>query len=193
MRHVLCAHHHQLVLDDLLIARRTGLTRQLGSIEKHPHNPVIVATEPHEQVGILMFGTLIFDDGRYRCWYHTTGDGTHFCYAESQDGLTWSKPHLHRTAWHGSTKNNILLSAPDGMVIANVSVSKSLAEPDPARRYRAKLFMYRKGDHRGPARGHYLITSPDGIDWTPPASTPATACNECAACCGTRPARISSI
>ena len=177
--HLLRAHPHQLLLDDLMIAQQSGLTRQLGPITKYHYNPVITPTEPHEQMGLLMFGTLTFDQGRYRCWYHTAGAGTHFCYAESNDGLSWTKPHLGLTDFRNRRANNILFSAPQGMALANVSVAQSLAEHDPNRRYRAALFMYRKDNHRGPARGHYLIYSPDGIHWSKPSPLPQAACNEC--------------
>ena len=180
MRHVLLGDRHQLLLDDLLIAERHGLVRKIGIAEKYESNPVLVPTEPHERVGIMLFGTLVFDEGKYRCWYHTEGDGSHFCYAESDNGVNWEKPSLGLVEWHGSRENNILFSDNEGEIrLAAVSVSKSQTEADPQRRYRGKLFMYRRGNHRGPERGLYMIHSSDGIHWSAPEATPSVACNEC--------------
>jgi hypothetical protein len=176
-RSTLLADPHQLLLDDWLIARRSGLTRRLGKPQRHAGNPVLVPTEPHEGAGILMFGTLVQDGGRYRCWYYTVGDGEHFCYAESEDGLEWVKPHLGLVEWHGSRANNILYSVPKGWRLANCSVSRSAAEPDPERRYRAVLFMRTHAEPVGSERGHYLSYSADGIHWSEPRFI--VRCNEC--------------
>ncbi len=182
MRHVLLADGHQLLLDDLLIAEQTGLTRRLGQPERYAHNPVLVPTEPHEGMGVLMFGTLVYDEGRYRCWYYTQCPESArqlFCYAESDDGIVWQKPELGRVACNGSKANNILMAAPEGMKLTHGVVAKSTSEPDPDRRYRASLFMYKQGEPRGPTRGHYLVYSPDGIHWSDPPASPDVRCNEC--------------
>ena len=182
MRHVLLDERHQLLLDDLLIAEQKGLTRRIGKVEKYPHNPVIVPTEPHEGTGPMFFGTLVHDEGRYRCWYQTQYLETHqeyFCYAESDDGLEWRKPALGVVEFNGSRNNNILLPLPEHMKFTHGFVAKSAAEPDPSRRYRAAMFMYEHGDPRGPTRGHYMVYSPDGIRWSAPPDMPDVRCNEC--------------
>ncbi len=179
IRHVLLSDPHQVLLDDSLLARQSGLARRLGKIEKYSGNPILIATEPHEEMGVLMFGTLVFDEGRYRCWYMTHGRGDHFCYAESDDGVVWRKPLLGLVEWGGSRNNNILFSTCEGWSLANLSVAKSVNEENSGRRYRAVLFMYKKTNHRGPERGHYIVYSPDGVHWTLPEAAPNVNCNEC--------------
>ena len=182
VRHVLQSDPHQLVLDDLLIAEQRGLARRLGQPERYAGNPVLVPTEPHEGTGVMMYGTLAHDEGRYRCWYQTQclqDSRQYFCYAESEDGIAWRKPALGRVTFGGSRDNNILMAAPEGMKFTHGVVAKSTVEPDPNRRYRAVLFMYVAGDPRGPTRGHYVVCSPDGIDWSRPDAAPNARCNEC--------------
>ena len=180
MRHVLLDDSHQLLMDDLLIARRDGLTRRPSAIEKYPGNPVLSRTEPFEDIGTFIYGTLLHDEGVYRCWYYTN---THdhremWCYAESDDGLAWRKPSLGREEFNGSKDNNILTQSRGDYLFKHTYVAKSLADPDPNRRYRAVVFQYIRGQPHGPTRGHYTIFSPDGINWTEPPELPHVRCNE---------------
>jgi hypothetical protein len=57
-------------------------------------------------------------DGRFRLWYQVVcgppyapggpnGNHSHTGYAESRDGLTWTKPRLGLVSYRGSTQNNI--------------------------------------------------------------------------------------
>lgn len=58
------------------------------------------------------------DGDKFRMWYEyydvdgefggNAGDDTSFCYAESDDGINWTKPNLGLFQYHGSTDNNIL-------------------------------------------------------------------------------------
>ena len=49
---------------------------------------------------------MISDDGTQ----HTT-DGICVCYAESADGISWTKPSLGICSFHGSTDNNIIMNS----------------------------------------------------------------------------------
>ena len=73
--------------------------------------------------------------------------------AVSKDGLTWSKPELHRHAWNNSTKNNIVLPiAAQGMAL------KDERPGVPAdQRYKYVAWCMN--------RGIYVFDSPNLIDW----------------------------
>jgi len=70
-------------------------------------------------------GNVLFDEGRFRCWYSASlakakqqmvfaegrameVSGTATCYAESNDGIRWTKPSLGLFAFDGSKENNIV-------------------------------------------------------------------------------------
>ena len=88
-----------------------------------PREVVLTHDEPWEGNGCAYF--TIFRDGDIYRMYHR-GDNynvsspdkntwlqTHeefTCYAESQDGVRWTKPHLGIVAFDGSKENNIILA-----------------------------------------------------------------------------------
>ena len=107
-------------------------------------------------VGVMKDGDL------YRMWYRALNeeeDGRYTAYAESDDGIVWTRPVLGLVEAKGSTENNIVL---DGTDAWNLSVFK---DTNPAandtERYKAIA--------RGPAvDGRDTIrafVSPDGLQW----------------------------
>ncbi|MEO2002859.1 MAG: hypothetical protein ABGY41_02020, partial [Candidatus Poribacteria bacterium] len=74
------------------------------------------------------------------------------CYAESDDGLTWTKPDLGIFEFNGSADNNIVWD------LHGASVFRDDDEPDPRKRYQAVGFCRRY-------RNVFFLTSPDGIHW----------------------------
>jgi len=112
-------------------------------------------------------------------------------YAESPDGVAWTRPNLGLIDWQGNTNNNLCFdgSGPaaqfDGFVtnLDSVSVLRDDSDPDPAKRY--KMINHWESIHcwEGPDkhpelkrpkelldkfwshRAKYLTTSPDGIHW----------------------------
>ena len=73
-------------------------------------------------------------------------------YAESDDGINWTKPDLGIFTFNGSPANNIIWD------LHGASVFIDRDEGDPDKRYKAIGFCRRY-------RGIFLITSPDGIHW----------------------------
>jgi hypothetical protein len=161
----------QLLIDDYLIAATDNVTREVHQAAKHPANPLIVPEHPWERTpareGCL--GHLIRRDektGRFRMWYAgyayitlPSGVRARFpgCYAESEDGLKWTKPQLGLHAFEDSKANNIII--PAGNL---VGVIEEPNDPDPSRRYKGIVW------HEPtfvPREGYYLYTSPDGIHW----------------------------
>ena len=74
------------------------------------------------------------------------------CYAESSDGLTWTKPNLGLFEFNGDPNNNIVWD------LHGASVFRDDAAPNPQHRYKMIGFCRRY-------RNIFLLTSPDGIRW----------------------------
>jgi len=113
-------------------------------------------------------------------------------YAESDDGFHWVKPNLGLFEWQGSKDNNIVMDGSRAAeqynrTLTNMdqpSVIKDDADPDPNRRYKMishweTVHIYdnsvsnlgRPDEYIAAcraARGKYLTTSPDGINWNAP-------------------------
>ena len=70
--------------------------------------PLIVNDRPWE--GAVLGGgvTVLQDGGRYRMWYCSGLQGGGLCYAESEDGFAWRKPHLGLIERDGSADNNLV-------------------------------------------------------------------------------------
>jgi hypothetical protein len=107
----------ELFVDDTLVDRLAGR----AELRLHPPMPREVALETNESwEGNSTNYVTVFQDGdKYRMYYR----GSHFsylggkdrpntrdvyCYAESSDGVHWSKPELGLFEWNGSKKNNIV-------------------------------------------------------------------------------------
>ena len=74
------------------------------------------------------------------------------CYAESDDGLTWTKPNLGLFEFNGNPNNNIVWD------LHGACVFRDDDESDPQKRYKMIGFCRRY-------RNVFLLTSPDGIRW----------------------------
>ncbi|HUG69937.1 MAG TPA: hypothetical protein VMM76_19450 [Pirellulaceae bacterium] len=108
----------ELFVDDHLIGEVTGDVRQ-QLLQPEPQEVVFVTDEPWE--GNTSGYYTYFQDGDlyrmiYRGWQH---DEQHkavhkevTCYAESQDGIHWTKPKLGLFEWNGSKENNIVWLGP---------------------------------------------------------------------------------
>ncbi len=91
------------------------------------------------------------------------------CYAESEDGIVWSKPELGQVLFKGSRANNAL-DLPH-TIVSGAAVIKDEADPDPARRYKMVYQFF--PDQTEPAIPEYgslpsiaCAVSPDGLKWT---------------------------
>ena len=162
----------QLFVDDQLIASRTGLQRTLHPPRKHPSNPLLTPVEAWEKPSVLLYGTVMHDPARttdrFRMWYlcftpvwnadyssATDKRSGRVAYAESVDGLTWTRPRLGLHLYQESRDNNIVI--PNAYGFAGIMLDPR--DPDPRRRYKA---MIRTG------RGHEACFSADGLRWSEP-------------------------
>ena len=156
----------RLFLDAMTVEESRGLTRSFHAAEKHSTSPVVRRDRPWEGAsgmsGPYLYGTVLNEGGRLRMWYQCIHRGNHVGYAESADGIAWTKPNLGLIEYQGSKANNMVISAlqPEvtGGVCHNPSVIHCPWESDPNRRY--VLFCFEAS--RGRARSAY---SPDGLRW----------------------------
>lgn len=96
-------------LDAMVVEQSQGLTRVFHSAEKHSPNPVLMKDKPWEGWGPYLYGTVLREAGKFKMWYTCIGEGSGFvCFAESANGLDWTKPNLGIHEYKGSTENNII-------------------------------------------------------------------------------------
>lgn len=179
-----------LFIDDRWIAHSYAVHRLVEPPGKHALNPLIVADRPWER-GINCYGTVLLDDGRFRMWYQVINRTeridrrfvTAVGYAESDDGLAWTKPLVGVThPVYGPT--NLVVVAGGRSELCSPTVVRDDAERSPARRYKMMFYdamaaedLARHGAPFPPSvavpgwapvegEGMFIATSPDGIDWT---------------------------
>lgn len=165
-----------LAIDDQSLPLRENLVEHLSKPAVR-REPVVSPDKDNpaapDQVAAHFYGTVLHDEGRYRMWYYPVGlkepgdarraDLKHLtqgpvCYAESEDGVQWTKPILNQAEFRGSRRNNAI--ALPGELIAAVHVTKDAADPDPARRYKMVYNV-----HNGKTFVLRTATSADGIRW----------------------------
>lgn len=156
----------ELFVDDFLIESTTGDLHQRLH-EPQPREVVLVTGEPWE--GNTCAYYTIFQDGPlYRMYYRgshadeQTRRGTHpevTCYAESVDGIHWTKPELGIVEYQGSKANNIIL----GEIGTHCFVAFKDENPNapPESRYKGISSGQPKGK-----KGLYVFQSADGVHWS---------------------------
>jgi hypothetical protein len=163
-----------LLVDDHDIHYRAGTRRVLEKPVRHASNPLITEDKPWE---LAIAWTSVHRDeatGRYQLWYQAYAGKraqlkTHecvVCYAESADGITFTKPKLGLFDFNGDWETNIVLigSGLYGDRYCN-SVIVDATEPDAAKRYKMLYYDWAKTAKGGIIAGLHLAYSPDGIRW----------------------------
>ncbi|MCA9448259.1 MAG: hypothetical protein KC931_14160, partial [Candidatus Omnitrophica bacterium] len=152
----------QLFLDDHLIAKTEDLKRTLHQPDKK--GAVIVPDRPWE-VSLQTRCAPAWDpeQGLYKLWLITStriSDDAGATYAESQDGVHWTKPNLGQREIEGSLENNFVALDPAMKWPENAieNVVYDGEDPNPSRRFKGFLGCY----DREP------IFSRDGIHWSRP-------------------------
>ncbi len=167
----------ELFVDEYLIDHMAG-GAELRLHEPTPQEIVFRTDRPWE--GNMSTYVTIFRDGEIvRMYYtgwgidlnNTTGDGALIaettprcvCYAESRDGLRWTRPELELYEHDGTKANNIIWQG-KGEQQHGVSGFSPVKDTNPgapaSTRYKAI------GADRHAMTGHlYALASPDGIHW----------------------------
>ena len=156
----------ELFVDDFLIDSLSGGATQKVH-QPAPGEVVVVTGEPWEGNTCAYYS--IFRDGDiYRMYYR----GSHgdlktqktqhpevTCYAESRDGIHFTKPKLGIVDWDGSKDNNIILKG----LGSHCFVAFRDANPDAPPEARYKGISRGRPDGK---KGLYVFQSPDGIHWS---------------------------
>ena len=174
-----------LVLDSRTIEGTENVALRLGHVVKHPANPLFREDRPWELRFDNLYPNVQFDPERrlYRCWYspfivdpevagstaaerenrryrpHDREMGV--CYAESRDGLRWTKPELGLVEFEGDSRNNLVVRGPHG-----AGVLFDPQDADPARRFK----MFCRVSDRAKTMG--VAFSRDGLRWSDPLPCP---------------------
>ncbi|MGC9316894.1 MAG: hypothetical protein ACP5KN_02515 [Armatimonadota bacterium] len=159
----------ELLVDEHLIERMTGQAR-LRLHHPVPREVVQLRDRPWE--GNSSGYTTVFQDGDiYRMYYRGAHiiyregsiEATHqelVCYAESEDGITWTRPELGLVEFEGSSRNNIIH---DGLGSHNFTPFRD-TNPDCAPEAAYKALAWGRGE--GIETGLYAFQSPDAIHWS---------------------------
>lgn len=162
--------------DSVSIPYSQNLRLEMRQPTRHPANPVVKRGEPGtpDALGVQFYGSIIKDSGKYRMWYVAFDDDTEnkvasarwrAAYAESTDGLNWTKPKLGLVEYKGSKENNLLQMGGGPWGFVNVKVLRDEADPDSSRRYKMTSHVYFRGQRR---LGTLLpFVSADGYTWKP--------------------------
>ena len=141
-----------LFIDDAQIASSCDVVRCIHPARKY-ENPVLTSDRAWEGQETIL-GTVLKEGDQYRMWYQTFAtavdpdgvDSYHrsfHLYAESDDGLAWSKPELGLAEdLMGSRANNITLVRPAFRRDLNPSV---LHTPDAPDGHAYRMFSYGAG------------------------------------------------
>jgi hypothetical protein len=137
--------------------------------------PLIIADKPWEGMS-TGWHTVLHDGGRYRCWYEAWDDTYandlegRLCYAESDNGLHWTKPELGLVEYRGSTANNILIDGRQAFYGFGFHGSSVFIDPtaSPAERYKMIYMGGVKGHFSGWGSVMVQASSADGLHWQAP-------------------------
>jgi hypothetical protein len=154
--------YRELFLDDERIESAYHVARVVHPA-KTTTQPVIRADKPWEDSAYI-YGSVYKIGDVYRMWYTAYNDvepNYHTAYAESSDGLTWTKPNLGLVELRGSKENNLVPGR--GTIAYNPD-----APPD--RRYTSMAFQTGKVNE---TLGYYVWFSPDGLAWKRASEKPA--------------------
>lgn len=160
--------------DTVSIPHTQNLRIEMRQPQRHPDNPVVRRGAPGtpDAQGVQFYGSIIKEGGKYRLWYVAFDDRKDHpvaserwraAYAESTDGVNWTKPHLGLVDFNGNKDNNLILTDPAPLGFVNLKVLRDDADPDPQRRYKATGHVYFRHNTRLGTLAPF--TSPDGLRW----------------------------
>ena len=157
-----------LLVDDHDVLYRAGTRRVPHPATRYAKNPLIKCDKPWETQ--IAWNSVCRNPktGKYQLWYQawnvTAKERAKTCvvaYAESEDGITFTKPALVQHAFNDAAKTNIVLIGSGGHSYRYCnSVLVEPRERDPARRYKMAYFDWGKNP------GLFVAFSPDGVRWT---------------------------
>lgn len=185
-------HEPQFLFDNWIVDnhwairyKRQAVKRVFHQARKEPANPVMKADAPS-------FVSVFHDRqaGLFRMYYQanirleiddngtpkpTNSKGrkfrTHIAYAESKDGVVWTRPDLDLFAWNDRSPNNVVIANANSADVETCGPAL-LEVPENSRRGYRWLMVYRaKGRGAGESNGIRIVGSNDGVHWDPASDT----------------------
>lgn len=166
--------------DDVSIPFTQNLKLVMRAPQRHPANPV-VKRGPENSVddwAVQFYGSVIRDrsTGKFRMWYVAVSKSERddrtlprsapwrVAYAESDDGIAWTKPNLGLVQ-SGENANNNLVKLEPNLGVLNLKVLHDPDDPDPNRRYKmgAHVWTPKNSKRRNGTLAPYV--SADGLTW----------------------------
>lgn len=149
----------QLFIDELFIQSSRGVTLTMNPPSRDGRvlltNDQPWETGPETYIGV--YSSVIKEDGVVRLWYDSRRGGEQrygrVAYAESKDGLHFTKPTLKLHEIDGSKENNVVLPGIIGGCAVWVDPKAPLEH-----RYKTQAKVY-------PSREFHMHSSPDGLRW----------------------------
>jgi len=173
-----------LFADDEDVLYRPGTIKRVVQLRRHSQDPVIVPDKPWEA---MLGWTSVYRDpktGRHQLWYQAYQERrvedkvmkNVVCYAESADGITWTKPNLGLFPFYEEKDTNIVLIGERGGYGERYcnSVVFDARDPDPNKRYKMAYYDWVPKDGAEGGSGTHVAFSPDGIRWTKHAGGPVS-------------------
>ena len=169
-------------LDDRAVPWRDNLKLTLERPVKFPGNPVMGPgpLAGPDGYGAILYGTVLEQDGKFRMWYLASprvdssvrGDDEELeyyrpvAYAESADGIHWTRPDLGLVEFRGSKHNNLVriepANEPYNRAFDFVAVYYDAADPDASQRYKMAYITH---DIARASGSTATAVSPDGLRW----------------------------
>ncbi len=162
--------------DDVSIPLTQNLKLVPRVPQRHPRNPVVQRGPAGscDSWAVQFYGSVIREGSKYRLWYVAVGDDRldrrtprsspwRVAYAESEDGVRWTKPYLGIVEYGGNRDNNLVELAPR-LGVVNLKVLFEPDDPNPDRRYKLGAHVwFPKNDVRLGTFAPYA--SRDGLHW----------------------------
>jgi hypothetical protein len=161
----------QFLFDDYIVEDKYGLRRVVGPVEKYAGNPLSMGEDtPWEKItdswGGAYLNHVLYDplEKIFKGWYlvyrrqKTYNYST--LYAESKDGITWTKPELDFFKIDGNKTNYVMHDENETALMQDISLDP--AATDPSRRFTALVKMVPPGEK---IRCIVRMFSPDGRKW----------------------------
>ena len=197
--------HKQLFIDNAFIASSTNVNLNANP-PYQDHEPVFVPETPWEY-RIHPYSTVLKDGDTFRLWYlayewhpppgvqlpvtgKSTDAGEFFrhttprtCYAESTDGVRWTRPNLSLVQWNGERDNNIVALDTDiGGGPICLSGGTVFKDPTAPADQQYKLWSEVRTNDQATS-GLWGLCSPDGLHWKPMGDNPIPGPADCLNVC----------
>ncbi len=156
------------VFDDHSVPFRSNVDMTMLQGVKYSGNPVVKRGQPgtpDARWARLWGGTVLYDQGKFRMWYSGAGSVQEWMmmtfvmlYAESIDGIHWTKPDLSLMEYRGSKNNNIVdIEYPVEMPSVMLDEGPDVPDDEKYKMFSENL--------NAPKAIPFLAVSADGIKW----------------------------